>query len=93
MKLPIMLALAAAVSSAAFAAKPAPKPAKPVTEVACPIMSANKVNIAKATKTKMFADHNGRRYFFCCAGCPEAFKKNPAKYAKAPSIPTPKVKH
>ncbi|MCC7433284.1 MAG: YHS domain-containing protein [Methanoregulaceae archaeon] len=53
-------------------------------------MSDHKVNIAKATKEKMFADYKGRRYFFCCAGCKPAFSKDPAKYAKAPSIPTPK---
>ena len=47
-------------------------------------------DVKEAMKTKMYADHKGRRYFFCCAGCPEAFKKNPAKYAKADSIPLPK---
>jgi YHS domain-containing protein len=59
-------------------------------EVACAVMPDHKVNIAEATKNKMFADYKGRRYFFCCAGCPTAFKKDPAKYAKADSIPTPK---
>lgn len=72
-----------------FQAKKAPKP-KPVTEVTCPVMKKNKVNIAKATKAKLFADHKGRRYFFCCAGCPQAFKANPEAYKGAPSIPTPK---
>lgn len=60
--------------------------------IKCAVMPDHSVNIAKATKTKMFADYKGRRYFFCCAGCPGMFKKNPAKYAKAPSIPTPKKK-
>lgn len=67
-----------------------PPVAKTPTEIGCAVMSKNKVNIAKATKSHMYADYKGHRYFFCCAGCPEAFKKNPAKYAKAPSIPTPK---
>jgi YHS domain-containing protein len=69
--------------------KPKPKPQTP-KEIACPVMPTQKVNIAKATKEKMFADYKGRRYFFCCAGCPPAFKANPAKFAKGPSIPTPK---
>jgi YHS domain-containing protein len=60
--------------------------------IACPIMAKNKVDMAKATKTKMFADYKGNRYFFCCGSCPATFKKNPAKYAKAPHIKTPKTK-
>ena len=65
---------------------------KPKSEVGCAVMGkAHKVNIAQATKNKMFADYKGKRYFFCCAGCPPAFKKDPAKYAKtAEGIPTPK---
>jgi hypothetical protein len=39
----------------------------------------------------MYADYKGKRYFFCCGGCPDAFKKNPASFAKAASIPTPKA--
>jgi YHS domain-containing protein len=58
--------------------------------IACAVMPDHKVNIAKATKDKMFADYKGHRYFFCCGGCPAAFKKNPEKFAKAASIPTPK---
>ena len=60
-------------------------------ELACAVMPSHKVNIASATKNKMFADYKGKRYFFCCGGCPTAFKKDPAKYAKADSIPTPKA--
>lgn len=60
--------------------------------ISCAVMKGSKVDIAKATKSKMFADYKGRRYFFCCAGCPEAFKKDPAKYSKNASIPTPKSK-
>ncbi len=82
----IILTLAtAALMVSAFAQK-APK------EIACAIMGSHKVNIAKATKAKMFADYKGKRYFFCCEGCPATFKADPAKFAKAPSIPTPKAK-
>lgn len=60
--------------------------------IPCAVMPDHKVNIEKATKDKMFADHKGRRYFFCCGGCVPTFKKNPDKFAKADSIPTPKAK-
>lgn len=82
-----VLMLASATTAHAAAAQ---KPAAAKTEVACAVMSTNKVNVADATKKKMYADHKGNRYFFCCAGCPEAFQKNPAKFAKADHIPTPK---
>lgn len=62
------------------------------TEVECAVMKGHKVNVKEATGKKMFSDYKGRRYFFCCAGCPDQFKKEPAKFAKAESIPTPKAK-
>jgi P-type Cu+ transporter len=40
------------------------------------------VNSAAA---KHFYDHSGKKYYFCCAGCVEKFKADPAKYLK----PTP----
>ncbi|MFZ4506943.1 MAG: YHS domain-containing protein [Fimbriimonas sp.] len=83
-KLMFVAAALLAVSGAALA--------KGDKKIACAVMTSSKVEIAKATKDKMFSDYKGRRYFFCCAGCPEAFKKDPAKYAKSPSIPTPKTK-
>jgi YHS domain-containing protein len=58
----------------------------------CAVMTNNVLDIAKATKNHMYADYKGKRYFFCCDGCPQAFKKNPAKYAKHDSIPIPKKK-
>lgn len=79
-----MLAVSA-MAICAFAGDKTPK------EIACAVMPSHKVNIANATKAKMFSDYKGRRYFFCCGGCPSAFKANPAKYAKKElSIPTPK---
>jgi YHS domain-containing protein len=87
----VILALAAvAVLSSAVCAAPKAKDAKAPKEVACAVMKDHKVNIAKATKDKMFADYEGKRYFFCCAGCPAEFKKDPKKFASAPHIPTPK---
>jgi YHS domain-containing protein len=86
----IVLAGAALVIAPAALALPDKKTAAP-TELNCPVMTASKVNIKDATSKKMFADYKGRRYFFCCAGCPPAFKADPAKYAKAASIATPKA--
>jgi YHS domain-containing protein len=83
------MALCLIASSASGQAKPKSAQKAP-TQIACAVMTASKVNIKDATKKKMFADYKGRRYFFCCDGCPQAFKKDPAKYAKAPSIKTPK---
>ncbi|MBM4033860.1 MAG: YHS domain-containing protein [Planctomycetes bacterium] len=31
---------------------------------------------------KVFADHHGKRVYFCCAGCPARFREDPAKYIK-----------
>jgi hypothetical protein len=28
----------------------------------------------------IFVDHEGRRVYFCCAGCVKAFKEDPARY-------------
>lgn len=61
------------------------------TEVKCAVMKEHSVNVKDATSKKMFADYKGRRYFFCCAGCPAAFNKEPAAYAKADSIAIPKA--
>jgi len=41
----------------------------------CPIMGG------KINKT-VYADHDGKRVYFCCAGCIDPFKKEPAKYIK-----------
>ena len=60
------------------------------TSVKCAVMTGNNVDVKSATEKKMFADYKGNRYFFCCGGCPSAFKKDPAKFAKNDHIKTPK---
>ena len=45
----------------------------------CPV-SGDKVGDSKLTET-----YEGKIYHFCCADCPTAFKKDPAKYAQAVS--------
>lgn len=90
------IAIVALVSSALVAGvfaqgtKQAPKKTKTQTTISCAVMPDDKVDIAKATKSHMYADYKGKRYFFCCAGCPDTFKKNPEKFVKSASIPTPK---
>lgn len=90
----IALSIAACLAVASFAqtsTKPMKKVEKTPTKIACAVMPTNQVDVAKATKKHMYSDYKGRRYFFCCSGCPAEFKANPAKYAKAASLPTPKV--
>lgn len=87
-----LLVLAVAVCSVSFAQTKPAKPAAKAKVFHCAV-TGEKLDVAKATKDKMFTDYKGKRYFFCCPGCPETFKKNPEKYVKkADSIPTPKVK-
>lgn len=47
------------------------KTAKPQT--ACPVSG-------KAVNPQVFVDYQGQRIYFCCAGCPAAFRKDPEKY-------------
>src|SRR5687768_8346073 len=37
---------------------------------------------------RFHADHDGRRFYFCCGGCMAKFKADPAKYL-APTVVTP----
>ena len=41
----------------------------------CPIMGG-------AINKSVYTDYNGKRIYFCCRGCPEAFLKEPEKYIK-----------
>ena len=77
----------AAVACVASVAVASPDDKK---SVKCAVMTGNNVDIKDATAKKMYADYKGNRYFFCCGGCPGAFNKDPAKYAKNDHIKTPK---
>lgn len=90
-KLALLALFSAALAGGANAHGKPPVKEKTPTKISCAVQKGDMVDVAKATKDHMYADYKGRRYFFCCEGCPAAFKKDPAKYAKtAPSIPTPK---
>lgn len=79
----ILIILAATLSVNAFADNKK-------TEIKCAVQGV-KISIAQATKDHMYTDYKGRRYFFCCSGCPETFKQNTEQYKNAESIPTPKA--
>ncbi len=56
--------------------RPAAAPAGAAkAQTTCPVMGG-KIN------RKLHADHDGKRVYFCCPGCFEPFKKDPAKYIK-----------
>ena len=44
--------------------------------VECPVMGS-KIDPAKAYSSTVY---KGKTYYFCCGGCPEAFKADPEKY-------------
>ena len=86
-----ILAISSVLVGGAFAQKKPSAPVKAPTAIKCAVQTGNDVNIADATKHHMYADYKGNRYFFCCEGCPQAFKASPAKYAKSAHIKTPKA--
>lgn len=47
----------------------------------CPVMVGTPVSKQAAEAAGLFRDHEGQRYWFCCAGCGPAFDSNPAHYA------------
>ncbi|MFF2624092.1 YHS domain-containing protein [Oerskovia jenensis] len=47
----------------------------------CPVMVGSPVSKKAAEAAGLYRDHEGQRYWFCCAGCGPAFDSDPAKYA------------
>ena len=54
-----------------------PKKAENVGNKICPV-TGEKID----EKTKVTYEYQGKIYNFCCAGCPDEFKKDPEKYIK-----------
>ena len=46
-----------------------------IAQQSCPVMGG-KVN------KNFYTDYKGKRVYFCCGGCPSAFKKDPETYIK-----------
>lgn len=65
-------------STAAVATEPA---AADLAE--CPVMPGNFVVKATAEAAGLFRDHEGTRYWFCCAGCGPRWDADPASYVAA----------
>jgi YHS domain-containing protein len=55
----------------ASASSTAPAPAKEQTT--CPVMGG-------AINKAIFVEYQGKKVYFCCAGCPETFQADPQKY-------------
>lgn len=47
----------------------------------CPVMVGTPTSKSVAEASGLYRDHEGTRYYFCCAGCGPAFDSDPAKYA------------
>ncbi|MDF2846419.1 MAG: hypothetical protein K0R97_401 [Oerskovia sp.] len=47
----------------------------------CPVMVGSPVSKKAAEAAGLYRDHEGERYYFCCAGCGPAFDSDPAKFA------------
>jgi len=62
---------------------PEANPAEPVAftndkgQIVCPVMGTV---IEDPKKAVGYEDYEGKRYYFCCDGCPSQFKANPEKY-------------
>jgi YHS domain-containing protein len=64
----LALALTAFVAGGLWAADPKP-------QTTCPVLAGN-------IDKNVYADHQGKRIYFCCLGCDAEFMKNPEKYMK-----------
>ena len=84
-----LVALSATIALSSFSAfagiKPAVKAVAAPKVVKCAVTGEEIGAPSAAFKSTVYKGHT---YYFCCPGCPEKFKENPAKYAK-PSVAYP----
>ena len=52
-------------------------------ELICPVMGTT---IASKDDAIGYQDHDGKRYYFCCGGCPDQFKADPDKFANGANL-------
>jgi YHS domain-containing protein len=87
----MVLALAAlAAGCGSSTPSPHPTPATSGTESALKPMGSAKIGDTTkcpvsgeeftVTESSPKVEHDGKTYYFCCPGCDEKFKKDPAKY-------------
>ena len=72
----LILVMVLAFSAGTGWAAPPPSLDQPLggkTQVAC-LVQGGRIN------KNLYTDYKGQRIYFCCPGCPEAFKKDPEKY-------------
>ncbi|MCW5945868.1 MAG: FixH family protein [Fimbriimonadales bacterium] len=63
-----------------FRSSPATYTAVPQREsLFCPVMQSKVASISKAAG---YVDHNGVRYYTCCAGCNDPLSKEPARFVR-----------
>lgn len=65
-----LLLITVLISGFALAEKP--EKAEP-NQTLCPVMGSE-------INKEVYTDHNGKRIYFCCAGCVSEFKSDPDKY-------------
>ena len=49
----------------------------------CPVMGGVVASTSAAEAAGLYRDHEGARYYFCCAGCGPTFDADPARYVDA----------
>ena len=54
----------------------------------CPVMGGEGV----VDENTLYTDVDGKRYYHCCAGCPEKFAADPQKYLKDFTVPANVIK-
>lgn len=72
----LMVAFVVLASSALMSCKGGTGGGTGIMQERCPVMGD------PITNRNHFVDYQGKRIYFCCASCPDEFKKNPGKYMK-----------
>lgn len=75
----VQVATAGSCCGSNTAAAPAVHEVDDVAE--CPVMTGTPVNKAQAEAAGLYRDHNGQRYWFCCAACAPMWDADPDEYA------------
>ena len=57
-----------------------------IAQKTCPVMEGGKID------PKLFAEHKGRKIYFCCQACIGMFKESPEKYIKKVDAELAKLK-